>query len=306
MPGETGHFADRVIDASRRLGHPLCVGLDPHLSLLPPLFRRGSMMPGDPQTAAAVQDFLDALLPRLAGRVAVVKPQIAFFEQLGAAGMQVLQRLIAACRARQLMVLLDAKRGDIGSTADGYVGAYLGPDAPLASDALTVNPYMGLDSLAPFASAAAGHGRGVFVLVRTSNPGSHDFQELVVDGAPLYEHVARALQPDAERLRGPATGFSALGVVVGATRPEQARRVRALLPATLMLVPGFGAQGADAARAVSGFVPGPAGLEGGLVNSSRGITFPADGATDAAEAWERAIDRALDEAIDTLGNAVHG
>ncbi len=151
------------------------------------------------------------------------------------------------------------------------------------------------------------------MLVKTSNPGSGDLQDREVEGEPLFGCVARGLarMPDAfrEPLSGPKTGWSALGVVCGATWPEQARRVREALPRALFLVPGYGAQGGSASEALQGFVPGPKGLEGGIVNSSRGILFP--GTTGRADAggsdvtqWERGIDEALDRAIDELGNAV--
>ena len=306
-----GHFADALVTRVRELGHPLCAGLDPHLDLIPPLFRRGSMSPRDPDTAASVEAFLSAVIERLAGRVAVVKPQIAFFEQLGWRGLQLLEKVVAQARGRDLLVLLDAKRGDIGSTADGYVRAYLAADAALPVDAITLNPYLGLDTLAPFANAAEKNGRGLFVLAKTSNPGSGDFQDRLLAGdgpqrAPLYEVVAESLAPLAERLVGPETGWSSLGVVMGATYPEQTDGVRQRLPKSLFLVPGYGSQGGAARDAVRGFVAGPRGLEGGIVNSSRAILFPGDGNTDDAAQWEHAFETALATAVEELGAAVHG
>jgi orotidine-5'-phosphate decarboxylase len=263
------------------------------------------MAPEAPGTAAAVQAFCLAVLDRLAGRVAIVKPQIAFFERLGWRGMQALEAVVAGARERDLLVLLDAKRGDIGSTARGYAEAYLGSEAVLPVDAITANPYLGLDSLEPFVLAAGETGAGVFVLVKTSNPGSEDFQDRSLEGEPLYERVAASLTAVAERMAGPETGWSSLGAVVGATYPQVHRRIRELLPRALFLVPGYGAQGAGAREAVAGFVAGPAGrLEGGLVNSSRAILFPPGSDTDDASRWERAVDEALDRAIGELGEAV--
>ncbi len=175
------HFGDQLIARVRALGHPLCVGLDPHLDRIAPLFRRGTMAPGDPATAEAVEDFVNAIIDRLEGRVAVVKPQIAFFEQLGWRGLQVLERVVDRCRRRGLLVLLDAKRGDIGSTAKGYARSYLTEDAPLRVDAITLNAYLGLDTLEPFAATGA----GLFVLVRTSNPGAGDLQDLETEDGPM-------------------------------------------------------------------------------------------------------------------------
>lgn len=298
------HFADALISRVRDLGHPLCAGLDPHLDRIPPLFRRGGMAPGDPATAEAVRAFLLAFVDRLEGRTAVVKPQSAFYEQMGPAGVAVLADVVARARERGLLVLLDAKRGDIGSTADAYARAYLEPDAPLAAEALTVNAYLGLDTLEPYFERARSFGRGVFVLVRTSNPGAGDLQDLEVKGAPLFHALARALAPRAEELRGPGTGWSSLGAVVGATWPEEARAVREALPRAVFLVPGYGAQGADARQAVAGFMPGPGGLEGGVVSSSRSLLFPDAGDTDDATAWERAVDAAIDRAVSELGEAV--
>lgn len=298
-------FADRFLARARRLGHPLCVGVDPHLALIPAAFRAGDMQPGKPETAAAVESWCLALLDRVAGRIAAVKPQSAFFEALGPAGAAVLARVIAAARARGLLVLLDAKRGDVGSTAEAYAAAYLGEGAPFASDALTLNAYLGLDSLEPFVAAAARSGAGLFVVLRSSNPGARDFQDLPAPERPLYERVAQALGGRAGALTGAETGWSGLGVVVGATWPEESRRIRALLPRSLFLVPGYGAQGGSARDAVAGFVPGPGGrLEGGLVASSRAIGFPPEGRSGDAAGWERAVDRALDSAIAELAAAL--
>ncbi|MDG2051756.1 MAG: orotidine-5'-phosphate decarboxylase [Myxococcota bacterium] len=299
------HFADTLMVRLRALGHPLCVGLDPHLDLIPPIFRQGKMRPGDPATVEAVESLGMAFLDRVAGRAAVLKPQIAFFEQLGAAGVASLERIVAAARERELIVLLDAKRGDIGSTADGYARAYLEPDSACEVDAITLSPYLGRDSLEPFVSRARTFGRGLFVLAKTSNPGSGDLQDLELKDGLVHEAVTRRLAELGDRLVGPSTGWSALGLVVGATYPEQAEHLRDLAPRSLFLIPGYGRQGADASAAVRSFVRGPRGLEGGLVNSSRAISFPAaaQGATDAGT-WERAVDAAVDQAISELGEAV--
>ncbi|MCZ6463222.1 MAG: orotidine-5'-phosphate decarboxylase [Proteobacteria bacterium] len=299
------HFADDLISRVRDLGHPLCVGLDPHLTRIPPLFRGGRALdPADPDTASAVEAFLVAVIDRLAGRVAIVKPQIAFFEALGWRGLRTLTAVADRARGCGLLVLLDAKRGDIGSTAEGYAAAYLRRDAPLPADAMTVNPYLGSDTLEPFVAAAEASGGGLFVLVKTSNPGAGELQDRDLEGAPLFVRVAEMLAPLAGRLEGSATGWSSLGVVVGANWPAQAEQVRSALPHSLFLVPGYGAQGATATDAVRGFRPGPKGLEGGIVSSSRAVLFPADGHTDDATVWENAVDGALDASIAELGEAV--
>jgi orotidine-5'-phosphate decarboxylase len=303
-PPPTPHFADRLIARLRALGHPLCAGLDPHLPLIPPLFRRGSMRAADPQTAAAVESFMLAVLERLAGRVAIVKPQSAFFEQLGWRGMQALDRVMRTARDAGLLVLLDAKRGDIGTTATAYA-ACLDVEAAAPVDALTVNPYLGRDTLHPFVDAAARAGNGVFVLVKTSNSGAADYQDRAIDGRTLFEHVADSLHGLCDGLRGPATGWSSLGIVAGATYAAESERLRTILPHALFLVPGYGAQGGSARDAVRGFVRGADGRrEGGIVSSSRALLFPPDGATDDRRTWERAIDAAYERAAGELADAV--
>ncbi len=262
------------------------------------------MAAADPQTATAVEEFLTAVLDRVSGKVSIVKPQIAFFERMGWRGIQMLERVIEKARLRGFLVLLDAKRGDIDSTAKAYA-SYLEIDAPMPVDAMTVNPYLGRETLAPFLDAAARNQRGVFVVAKTSNPGSVDYQDRRVNGQPLFEVVAQSLAELAKRVVGPSTGWSALGVVAGATYPEQSRRIRELLPNGLFLVPGYSAQGGAARQAVSGFVTGPNGqLEGGLVNSSRGVLFPKDASGSDCGAWERAIDAACDRAIFELREAI--
>lgn len=297
------HFADRLVARVREIGHPLCLGLDPHLPLLPPLFRRGSMTAEDPNTPVQVEAFLCAVLERYAGAVAAVKPQVAFFEQMGWRGWQVLERVIARARGLGFLVVLDAKRGDIDSTATAYAHC-LAPESALAVDAVTVNPYLGRDSLHPFLAAARAHGRGVFVLLKTSNPGAADVQDLHVGQRRVFEAVAELLHDDCAALRG-ACGWSSLGVVVGATQAADAERVRELLPHAWFLVPGFGAQGASAQQAVRGFVRGPTGAkEGGIVSASRSLLFPPEGEVTEARRWEAAIDEARNRAIEALHKAV--
>ena len=274
-------FADRVVDAAVRFG-PLCVGVDPHAGRVPTLFG------GD--TGKGLKDWGGAIVEAAVGRVAAIKPQVGLFERLGPEGMTALQEVCRAGREAGLLVLADAKRGDIGSTAEGYASAYLDPGAPFEADAVTVNPYMGLDTLEPFMTRAEAHGKGVIVLARTSNPGSADFQAKDMEGAPLYARVVESLEPFIDRLKG-NSGWSGLMLVAGATGPDEARALRQLAPDALFLVPGYGAQGAGAADAMAGFVDGA----GGLVNASRSVTFPkaAEGATSLAD-WRAAIVEAID------------
>lgn len=280
-------FASRLILGTRELG-PLCVGIDPHPGRIPELFG------GD--TPEGLAAWGEAVVAAAAGRVAVVKPQVGLFERHGPDGMRALQRVCEASRDAGLLVIADAKRGDIGTTAKGYAAAYLSVNAPFPSDAVTVNPYMGVDTLEPFLELAEETGKGVVVLARTSNPGSADFQARDLEGAPLYARVVEALAPAIERLKG-AEGWSSLMLVAGATGPAEARHLRSLAPQALFLVPGYGAQGGGASDALAGFTRIGNRLEGGTVNASRSVTFPAGSDTSVTKAdWRKLIETAIDEA----------
>jgi len=297
-------FADRVIERTRALGHPLCVGLDPYLERVPSLFRRGAMQPDHPETALAVEEFCCRVIDLVAPDAAMVKPQASLFERLGWQGWRSLERVIRYARAAGLLVLLDAKRGDIAETATAYAQAYLSSESPCSVDAMTVNPYLGPESLAPFMLEARKADRGVVVLVRNSNPDSSIYQALATAAGPFFSVVAASLATWQDRLAGPATGWSSLGVTVAATHCEDTERIRAALPHALFLVLGYGAQGASASAAVRGFLRGPAGLEGGIVNSSRPILFPGAYADAGANAWEKAVRSAVGRIAAELGEAV--
>ncbi len=298
-----GHFADRYVEAARQLKSPLCVGLDPHLERIPAEFGVRLDELGSEQSADGVQACFEQVIDLCTGRVPVIKPQIAFFEQLGWRGMRALERLVARARARGLLVILDAKRGDLASTAQAYAHSYLYPQSPCRVDAITLNPYLGLDSLQPFVDAARSQGTGLFVLARTSNPGAADFQNLEAGGAPLYERVARALAETAESLRG-QSGWSSLCIVAGATYPAEAARLRSVLPHSLFLIPGYGAQGAPVSDALASFVPGPRGIEGGMVNSSRGVLFGSGPKVDSIREWRAGVEQRLSAALGELADAV--
>lgn len=259
------HFADRLADAIERKSSCVVVGLDPRPELFPPDLRPP---PGATPEAVAerLRLFQRGVIEATAPHAAAVKPQIAFYEAFGPAGVAAYWDAVACARQAGLLVIGDVKRGDIGSTAAAYAQAHLGPDGP---DAITVNPYLGEDGLAPFAEAARNGGRGVFVLVKTSNPSAAQLQDLVADGEPVYAHVGRMVNRlGAEELG--ERGYSLAGAVVGATQPASAERLRALMPKAFFLVPGYGAQGGGAADCAPCF--NADGL-GAVVNSSRGIIF---------------------------------
>jgi orotidine-5'-phosphate decarboxylase len=297
-------FGDRVIERMRTLGHPLCVGLDPYLDRIPAPFRRGTMAPQHSETAPAVEEFCCRTIDLIATDVAIIKPQAALFERLGWRGWHVLERVIQYARVAGLLVLLDAKRGDIADTATGYAQAYLATDAPCGVDAMTVNPYLGPRSLEPFMAEAERAERGVIVLVRNSNIDSSVYQCVDTSAGPFFTVVAASLARWHQRLARGTTGWSSLGVTVAATHAEDTEQIRMELPHALFLVLGYGAQGASAHEAVRGFRRGPAGLEGGIVSSSRPILFPVESRDARARDWEHGVRSALAKAIGELGEAV--
>ena len=264
-------FADRLVEAVERKRSQLVVGLDPRLDLLP-LELRGEAQHSPEGIADAFSRFCRGIIDAVAPYAVCVKPQLAFFELYGSAGMRALEDVCAHARDTGLLVIADAKRGDIGSPARAYAGAYLEPRGvqPPLADALTVNPYLGRDALEPFLLACQRHGGGVFVLLKTSNPGSADLQDVTLsDGSPLWHQLALLLQEPAETLVG-ASGLSSLGVVVGATYPRAISEARRLLPRSIILLPGVGAQGATPADVARAFTSGPASA---LVNASRSVIF---------------------------------
>lgn len=270
-------FSDRLAEAVRAKG-PLCVGIDPRWESLPKAIREQVReVPFEERAAAAYFAFGRKVLLLVRPHCGVVKPQAAFFEQVGPSGMEVLELLLREAKEYGLITVLDAKRGDIASTATAYADAAFagctidGETYPVwDADSLTINPYLGRDAVEPFLTAAKKAERGVFVLVRTSNPGAGLFQDLVCDGKPLYRHVAdEVVKWNASTLG--ACGLGDVGAVVGATHPRELAELRAAMPDVWLLVPGYGAQGGTAADVKAAYRAD--GL-GAIVNSSRGVTFP--------------------------------
>ena len=261
-------FSDRLAEVVRRKG-PLCVGIDPRYEMLPKQVR-DSCADFDDDTARPLSfiRFNARLLELVKPFAGIVKPQAAFFEQLGSSGMGAMQKVLERAREMGFITILDAKRGDIASTATAYAEAAFG--SVWNADSLTINPYLGRDAVEPFLTAAKAANRGVFVLVRTSNPGAGLFQDLICDGQPLYRHVAAEVVKWNESTLGQC-GLGAVGAVVGATPPRVFAELRAAMPNVWLLVPGYGAQGATAADVKAAYLPN--GL-GAVVNSSRGVTFP--------------------------------
>lgn len=298
------HFADRLVAAVRRVRNPVLVGLDPRAESLPTGLIGGA---GPAAVARGYVAFCRGVIDVVAPLVAAVKPQAAFFEQLGPAGCVALSEVVQYAAAQGLLVILDGKRNDIGSTAQAYAEAYLGPGdtSPWGADALTVSPYLGDDSLSPFVEVGKARGAGIFVLVKTSNPGSKRFQDLAAGGRPLYRHVADYVELLAAQTQSTgATGrtpYGLVGAVVGATWPEQLAELRQAMPHAWLLIPGFGAQGGTAQDCASAFDEN--GL-GAIVNNSRGIIF-AHSRKDlvgrlGGGRWQEAVEIATREMIEQL------
>ena len=294
------HFADRLNDAIKAKQTPLVVGLDPRVGQLPE-----SLAVTNPEDFSAVAKayckFSCEIIDAVADHVPAVKPQSAFFEQAGPDGMIALGRVVDHARANGLLVIMDAKRGDIGSTATAYAKAFLGvkPVSAWGCDALTVNPYLGDDSLDPFVTAANETGSGIFVLAKTSNPGSRTIQDQRVGDQALFEIVARQIESLSAQHVG-ESGYGNIGAVVGATHPEQLAKLRYKMPTTIFLIPGFGAQGGTAQDVACGLDEN--GL-GGIINSSRGIIFAHEKEQYKEMAnWQAAVEQATIDAIDLIAD----
>ena len=281
------NFADRLMNAIDDKGTPSIVGLDPRYESLPKSLRPDPS-PTPAAAAAAMREFCRRIIDVVAPLVPAVKPNLAFFEAWGWEGYRAFTEVVAHAQKNGLLVVADAKRGDIGSTAEAYARSIF---EAVGADAVTLSPWLGSDSLAPFFEYSK-EGKGTFLLVKTSNPSSADIQDLSLDGGAVFDHVAGLVDRWGAEMVG-ERGFSSVGAVVGATFPEQAAALRKAMPRTPFLLPGYGAQGgkADALRnafAGEGY--------GALVNSSRGIIFAYSREPFAAEfgedRWEEAVQEA--------------
>ncbi len=275
-------FQQRLSEAIEKKNSRVCVGLDPRYEQLPVELRQKIEEAAGGKNALAVAEsyrlFCRGVIEAVAPYAVTVKPQLAFFEAAGPAALAALTDIIAFARSRELLVIADAKRGDIGSTAEAYAAAYLAEDSPWRCDALTANPYLGGDSVRPLLKTAAANGNGVYLLVRTSNPGAIDLQDVTLaDETLLWQKTAGLVSDWAEEFPG------AVGAVLGATYPAELVDGRAIMGELPLLLPGYGAQGATAADIA------PALTGATVVNSSRGIIFAQP---EGEESWMDAIARA--------------
>jgi orotidine-5'-phosphate decarboxylase len=282
-------FFDRLEAARREKKSHLCVGIDPRLDQLPATIRAAAQ--GDPERA--LLRFGTEVLELAGPHAACFKVQIAFFEAHGLAGLRAYAGILAEARRRRLLVIGDVKRGDIGTTAEAYAAGHLTPGGDFEADAVTLNPWMGRDALEPFIKRAVASGKGVYVLVRTSNPGAADLQDLTVKDARVHEHAADLVAALGAPTVSRASDLAAVGAVVGATGPAAAAALRARLPQTPFLVPGYGAQGATA-RDVA--VCYRADGSGAVVNASRSVVHPPGSDSD----WRGAVARAAAAAKEDL------
>lgn len=304
------HFADRLIGRARTLGTAVCVGLDPRWELLPPeLRRRARELESDPARAAAwaYRELAATVIEATAPFACAVKVQSAFYEALGAPGVEAFAEALRLAREAGLAAIADAKRADIGSSSEAYAQAFFGGAAidseelpGLGADALTVNPYFGTDGVEPFLAACDRRARGLFVLVRTSNPSAAELQDLPAgaEGAPLFTHVAGLVRRWGEGRVGEC-GWSSVGAVAGGTDARALEEVRSSLPRAILLVPGYGAQGARAQDVARAF---DARGEGAIVNASRSLVFGSG--TESLRALGSAAAEAARKMRDKIADAI--
>lgn len=283
-------FFDRL-EAARAARHTtLCVGIDPRVARLPAEI----VKPGDIE--ATLAGFGEAVVEATRAHAACWKLQIAFYEAHGLAGLRAYAHIAGLIRASGGLVIGDVKRSDIGSTAEAYAQAHLTPGADFEVDAITLNPYLGRDAMQPFLDAAVAHGKGLYVLVRTSNPGGVDLQDRVFAepaSRTLFESVADLVADMSTGHVSATTNLGPVGAVVGATRPDLIAGLRERLPHTALLLPGFGAQGAGGSDVAAAFRTDGSGA---VINASRSVIHPADSGED----WRAAIAAAAEAARDEI------
>ncbi len=302
---------DQLISKIKKMQNPTVAGLDPKLSYIPS-YILDDVYKNFGKTPEAVTEalcrFNFGLIDALCDIVPAVKPQMAYYEMYGLAGLIALKKTMDYAKSKGMYIILDGKRNDIGSTAESYAESYLGRSVidettsyhDFDADALTVNAYLGTDGVMPFVKKCKENDKGIFVLVKTSNPSSGELQDMIAGNATIYEHMAELVNKWGEETIG-ESGYSAVGAVVGATYPAQAEKLRKLMPKTYFLVPGYGAQGGTADDVAKSF--NSDGL-GAIVNSSRGIMCAYQKKGMPGEAF---ADAAREEAIsmrDAIMNAI--
>jgi orotidine-5'-phosphate decarboxylase len=264
-------FIDFISETAINNESVLCAGFDPVLETFPSsLFEKfdRSILSNQEFYYKALLSIYQPALEIIKNDIACIKPNIAFFEQYGLGGLRALSTILKSAKQLSIPTILDCKRGDIGSTAQAYVNSYFTLDADLEADSITVNPFLGFDTANTFLEGAENAGKkGLFYLVKTSNPGSKDLQDLVVDGKTISQKIADWINQNQRKLSG-QNNLSGLGAVVGATHPEHLLELRKLMPNSLLLIPGYGAQGGKASDLKPGYTQK---YQGAIINSSRGL-----------------------------------
>lgn len=263
------NFADVLIDEIKKKNSVLVVGLDPDINFFPDFLLENVDFSSDESIADALYEFNKIIIDAVANHVVAVKPQLAYYEVYGSFGIRALEKTISYARSKELIVINDAKRGDIGSTSAAYARAFLG-NGTISGDMVTVNPFLGSDGYMPFIKAAQENNKGVFLLLKTSNASSYEIQDLKLEnGELLYFKMAEEIEKLASETLG-IKQYSFIGAVVGATYPEEAKMIRKTLPHSIFLVPGFGMQGGKA-EDLSVFFDENG--NGAIISSSRGIIY---------------------------------
>ncbi len=303
---------NKLVDKIKKTNAPIVVGLDPMMNYIPQHIQKkafselGESLEG---AAEAIWQYNKEIIDNIYDLIPAVKPQIAMYEQFGVDGMMAYKKTVDYCKSKDLIVIGDVKRGDIGSTSAAYAVGHLGRVTVgskrydvFNEDFATVNPYLGSDGINPFIDVCKEENKGLFILVKSSNPSSGEFQDKLIDGKPLYEHVGEQVAKWGDMHMG--KDYSYIGAVVGATYPEQGRILRKVMPKTFILVPGYGAQGGKGADLVHFF--NEDGL-GAIINSSRGIiaAYKQDKyAAFGEEAYAQASRQAVLDMIEDIDGAL--
>ncbi|MBP6236525.1 MAG: orotidine-5'-phosphate decarboxylase [Saprospiraceae bacterium] len=302
------NYSDRLISAIEKKGNACIIGLDPRIDMMPDFVENDSKENNvESKITDVITNFHKLVIDQIADLVPAVKPQVAFYEQYGVAGMKSFENTVAYAKKKGLLVVVDAKRNDIGSTAEAYSNTFLGrtnifgqSKAIYDVDCITVAPFLGEDSLMPFIKDCREYGKGIFILVKTSNPGSVDLQDLKSEGEEIYIRLAKMVNRLGKSLIG-KKGYSSIGAVVGATFPEEADVLREIMKENYFLVPGYGAQGGSGKDVVNCF---NVDNLGSIVNASRSITYNFGDKSISKDEFEKSVEDNTVQMINDIESAL--
>lgn len=304
------NFSDKLMNAIEAKGNPCIVGLDPRIDQIPEfIIKKYENLELKNKIESVIFEFNKTIIDQIEDSVSSIKPQIAFYEQYGLPGLKAFEKTIKYAKKKDLLVIVDAKRNDIGSTAEAYSNAFLGTSKIFGTnlpifdvDAITVNPFLGNETLIPFVKSCMEYGKGMFVLVKTSNPGSGDIQDKVLsdNNEKIYENLASIVDFIGKDVIG-KRGYSSIGAVVGATYPQIAKKLRKIMSTNFFLVPGYGAQGAKAEDIIYCFNEDK---KGALINSSRNITYAGYSLNSSEKEFKNAIKYNIDFMIKEINSVL--